>query len=119
MITRYLKTVTATFNPMSGTSAHKLPRIFLSFLGSDARTASGGGLTIKANVLPNRPGQVSMLALSFKDGKEMRWVQHKMESPQYSQDESVWNLSQVRMRDIEEEVDRHSRVLKRKEDLAG
>ena len=42
------------------------------------------------------------LALKFKDGMEMEL-----------------DLEKMKIKDIQEEVDRHSRVLRRKEELAG
>lgn len=42
------------------------------------------------------------LALKFKDGREMEL-----------------DLEKMKIKDIQEEVDRHSRVLRRKEELAG
>ena len=112
MITQYLKSLTATFNPLSPSRSHKIPRIILSFLKPNARSATGGGITVKTQILPAGSSQPSGLTLGFKDGKELRWAEK-------SKAEGTWNLSGVGIKDVVEEVDRHSRALRRKEELTG
>ncbi|KAF2224240.1 hypothetical protein BDZ85DRAFT_195579 [Elsinoe ampelina] len=99
MITRYLTSVNATFsafNPRSGKTA----RSFLAMLPPNARSS---GMKINVKMLPqaqaNQPGTLS---LSFKDGKQMDL-----------------DIETLKIRDIQREVDRHSRGLTRQEELSG
>ena len=112
MRTRYLQSLAATFNPHLNLKSHKIPRIMLSFIGSVARSATGGGMKVKTNVLPAASKEPSSLILTFKDGKELRWAER-------SQDEGTWDLAKVSVKDVVEEVERHSRILKRKEELGA
>ena len=50
--------------------------------------------------------------VTFKDGKELKWVQG-------SRKEDEWDLAIVGIKDVKEEIDRHSRILRRKEELTG
>ena len=111
-MTKYLKSLNATFNPLSFQKSHQIPRIVLSFLKPDARSASAGGMTVTTNVLPAKSKEPSSLMMSFKDGKELKWVEK-------SEQEGVWDLKSVNIKDVTEEVNRHSRILRRKEELSG
>ena len=118
MIVKYLKSLTATFNPLSPDRSHKIPRILLSFLGPNARLPTGGNVTVKTNMLPSKSKESSSLLLSFKDGKELQFVDQRGKK-EGAQKEGALDLSQYGINDVVEEVDRHSRMLMRKEDLAG
>ncbi|KAF2675459.1 hypothetical protein BT63DRAFT_420648 [Microthyrium microscopicum] len=96
MITKYLTEVTAKFNPFSKRA--KAARIFLSCIPADARAQ----MKITTSLLPPHPVKPTVLDVKFKDGKEMKF-----------------DLKELRINDIVEQVDRHSRLLARKEDLAG
>ncbi|EXJ56678.1 hypothetical protein A1O7_07022 [Cladophialophora yegresii CBS 114405] len=95
MITTYLTTLRATFNPFSPSS--KIPRLFLTLLPANAHKT----LQIKSQALPRYSHEPSTLELGFKDGK----VQGPGEK--------------VTLQDIVEEVNRHARGLARKEELSG
>ncbi|KAF2634171.1 hypothetical protein P280DRAFT_318401 [Massarina eburnea CBS 473.64] len=97
MITRFLTDVRIKFNPFSIRS--KPARIFLSLIPPNARAS---GLVVATQMLPRTSKEPATLGLKFKDGKEMNL-----------------EISKMRITDIMEEVDRHSRQLARKEELAG
>ncbi|KAF2459906.1 39S ribosomal protein L53/MRP-L53-domain-containing protein [Lineolata rhizophorae] len=96
MITRYITAVSVRFNPFRPRS--KAARSFLALLPPDARAA----MKVEAAVLPRASAEPPVLNLKFKDGKEMNM-----------------DLRQVKIGDIVEEVDRHSRMLGRQEELSS
>jgi large subunit ribosomal protein L53 len=59
-------------------------------------------MKVTTQLLPRESNEPSYLHLKFKDGKEMKLDTEK-----------------IGIKDIMEEVDRHSRLLKRKADLGG
>ncbi|OAL55709.1 hypothetical protein IQ07DRAFT_583155 [Pyrenochaeta sp. DS3sAY3a] len=97
MITRFLTDVRVTFNPFNLRS--KPARLFLSLIPPNARL---DGMKIESKMLPRTSKEPARLALKFKDGKEMNL-----------------DLSSMRIPQVVEEVDRHSRTLARKEELSG
>ncbi|KAI9792549.1 MAG: 39S ribosomal protein L44, mitochondrial [Peltula sp. TS41687] len=97
MITRFLTEVSTTFNPFRTTST--TARLFLAFLPPNARHS---GMKINTTVLPRESQLPSGLFLKFKDGKEMKLETEKMG-----------------VNDVIEVVDRHSRLLRRQEELSG
>ncbi|EFQ92798.1 hypothetical protein CFE70_008453 [Pyrenophora teres f. teres 0-1] len=97
MITRFLTDVRVTFNPFSLRS--KPARLFLSLIPPNARA---DGMKIESNMLPRSSKEPASLGVKFKDGKEMNL-----------------DLSTMRITQVVEEVDRHSRSLARKEELTG
>ncbi|PSN69672.1 hypothetical protein BS50DRAFT_571043 [Corynespora cassiicola Philippines] len=97
MITRFLTEVRVQFNPFSVRS--KPARLFLSLLPPNAR---GDGMSIQSKMLPRTSKLPATLDVKFKDGKEMNL-----------------NLDKMRIGEVMEEVDRHSRQLARKEELLG
>jgi len=96
MITKFLTDVTTKFNPFSPRS--KTPRIFLSLLPPNARQT----MKINTTLLPRNSREGSVLNLKFKDGKEMNLDTEKL-----------------KIKEVMEEVDRHSRILSRQEELTG
>jgi len=132
MITKYLTSLTVSFNPLSSRAAHRTPRLLLSFVPPAARTT---GVTIKSNIIPTSAGNEvpSSVTLTFKDGKELRFLEvtrpvvkgnkgkgRKVEGNEKEVKEApegVFDLGKFGIRDVVEEVDRHSRVLRRKEEL--
>ncbi|KAL6715898.1 39S ribosomal protein L44, mitochondrial [Lecanora helva] len=96
MITKHLTEVITKFNPFTKTS--KTCRVFLANLPANARTT----MKVNTTVLPRESQEPSSLWLKFKDGKEMQL-----------------DTERLRIGDVEEEVDRHSRMLNRKAELAG
>jgi len=97
MITRYLTDVRVTFNPFSPRS--KPARLFLSLIPPNARA---DGMKIESTMLPRTSKAPATLGVKFKDGKEMNM-----------------DLSTMRIPQVVEQVDRHSRSLARKEELSG
>ncbi|KAF2035908.1 hypothetical protein EK21DRAFT_53763 [Setomelanomma holmii] len=97
MITRFLTDVRVTFNPFSLRS--KPARLFLSLIPPNARN---DGMKVESKMLPRNSEEPAKLAVKFKDGKEMDL-----------------DLSKMRITEVMEEVDRHSRQLARKEELLG
>jgi len=96
MITRFITNVQTVFNPFSPRS--KTARVFLSFLPSNARQT----IKIDTKTLPRDSRERSFVQLEFKDGKKMKLDAEKMG-----------------IKGVIEEVDRHSRILARQEELTG
>lgn len=105
MKTTHLTSLTASFNPFARHA--KTPRLFLSLLPPSARA------TVKVTVkqLPRSNTDPSTLEIGFKDGKVLKYSFH---DPVAGQKEEG-----TKLKDVVEQVERHSRGLKRKEDLAG
>ncbi|GAM82687.1 hypothetical protein ANO11243_006700 [Dothideomycetidae sp. 11243] len=99
MISRFLTSVKTSFSPFNPQSG-KTARSFLALLPPNARS---NGMKIEVKLLPRSAStQPGTLALKFKDGKEMKL-----------------DIDTLKIRDIEREVDRHSRTLVRQEELNG
>ncbi|KAI4136944.1 MAG: hypothetical protein L6R39_007548 [Caloplaca ligustica] len=96
MITRFLAEVSTVFNPFR--KPGRTCRVVLAHLPANARQS----MKINTKVLTKDSKEPSMLKLKFKDGKEMQLDTEKLS-----------------VKDIMEEVDRHSRLLKRQADLSG
>jgi len=105
---RFLTSLTTTINPFSRLS--KVPRLFLAQLPPKARSQ----LKMDVTQLPRGSVDPSTLKLTFKDGKEMSFVFQEL-------DEKAKELGveKIKLQDVLEEVDRHCRILGRKEALAG
>ncbi|KAL9637936.1 MAG: hypothetical protein Q9164_001889 [Protoblastenia rupestris] len=96
MITKHITEVSTKFNPFKKPA--KTCRVFLAYLPANARQ----NMKIDTKVLPRDSQENSELRLKFKDGKEMQLDTEKLS-----------------IRDVEEEVDRHSRVLSRQAELSA
>ncbi|KAJ6260391.1 54S ribosomal protein L44 [Drechslerella dactyloides] len=96
MLTKFLTNVAVSFNPFSKLS--KSTRLFLSLLPPDARQT----IKIQTKVLPRTSEDAPKIAVTFKDGKLMELEPGKLS-----------------IKDLVEEVDRHSRMLRKKEELGG
>ncbi|KAK0118802.1 39S ribosomal protein L44, mitochondrial [Cadophora gregata] len=96
MITRFLTDVSTAFNPFSPKA--KTARLFLSFLPPNARQS----MKIDTKLFPRTSRDKSFVAVKFKDGKEMKLDAEKLG-----------------IKGVVEEVDRHSRILARQEELNG
>ncbi|KAN0122519.1 mitochondrial ribosomal protein L44 [Hyaloscypha variabilis] len=96
MITRFITEVSATFNPFLPRA--KTARLFLSFLPPNARQT----MKIDTKLLPKTSRESSFIQLKFKDGKQMKLDAEKLG-----------------IKGVVEEVDRHSRILSRQEELNG
>jgi large subunit ribosomal protein L53 len=101
----HFTSLTASFNPFARHA--KTPRLFLSLLPPSARS------TVKVTVkqLPRSSTDPSTLEIGFKDGKVLKYT---FQDPAVGQKEDG-----IKLKDVVEQVERHSRGLKRKEDLAG
>ncbi|KAF2437367.1 hypothetical protein P171DRAFT_437772 [Karstenula rhodostoma CBS 690.94] len=97
MITRFLTDVRVKFNPFSPRA--KPARLFLSLIPPNARA---DGMKVETKMLPRTSTEPATLDVKFKDGKELKLELDKMRIPE-----------------VMEEVDRHSRMLARKEELTG
>jgi len=95
MITKHISEVTTRFNPF--TRPAKTCRLFLASLPANARQ----NMKITAKVLGKDSTEPSSLKLKFKDGKEM-----------------ALDTEKLAFGDLVQEVDRHSRVLSRLEELS-
>jgi large subunit ribosomal protein L53 len=117
MITTYLTTLKATFNPFSPSS--KIPRLFLTLLPANAHKS----LQIKSQALPRHSPEPSTLELGFKDGKTVKysWGGKAAEAEQTTASVTAKKGTgeKVSLQDIVEEVNRHARGLARKEELSG
>ncbi|KAJ4287986.1 39S ribosomal protein L44, mitochondrial [Kalmusia sp. IMI 367209] len=97
MITRFLTNVSVKFNPFSPRA--KPARLFLSLIPPNARAE---GMKVETKMLPRTSKEPATLGVKFKDGKEINL-----------------ELDKMRITEVMEEVDRHSRLLARKEELTG
>jgi len=106
MKTTYLTTLTTSFNPFSRTSS--VPRLFLQLLPTKAHK----DVKITQTGLPRTSTHPATLQLGFKDGKTMSfsWA----ERVKGAEKQETTQLS-----DIVEEVERHARIVGRKEELSG
>ncbi|KAM0709377.1 hypothetical protein Q7P35_003415 [Cladosporium inversicolor] len=98
MLTKYLTSVTTAFSPFNPKSG-KTARNFLAMLPPNARSTMAIDVKMLSQTQKSLP---ATLALKFKDGKEMNI-----------------DLEKMKIRDIQTEVDRHSRQLLRQEELNG
>jgi len=96
MITRFITEVSTVFNPFSPKA--KTARLFLSFLPGNARQT----MKINTKMLPRISREKSFVQLKFKDGKEMKL-----------------DAEELGIKGVMEEVNRHSRILARHEELTG
>lgn len=105
MKTKHLTSLSASFNPFARHA--KTPRLFLSLLPPSARSS----VKVTVKQLPRSSTDPSTLELSFKDGKVMK----------YSFRDPVPGdkIDQLKLKDVVEQVERHTRSLARKEDLTG
>ena len=73
-------------------------------------------MTISQNVLPASSPSPSGVLIGFKDGKEIKYVEQTKQS---DNTDGSWNLSTASVRDVIDDVNRHSRILARKDELGG
>lgn len=117
MITKHLTSLTATFNPLSPLSSHRIPRLLLSFIPPAAR------LKISTTILPSSSTTPSEVVLGFRDGKVLRFVElsgrGRRKGKELQGGDGVLDLGRLGIKDVVEEVDRHSRALQRQAELSG
>ncbi|RMY58517.1 hypothetical protein D0865_02570 [Hortaea werneckii] len=106
MITKYITGITTSFSPFNPRSG-KTIRNFLASLPPNARTTMRIGVKMLGQKDAAKPAmldltfnQLTSYANQTEDGREMKLDVEKM-----------------KFRDIQTEVDRHSRALRRKEEL--
>ena len=115
MNTRFLTEVTTTFNPFSPRAKHA--RIFRAFLPPTARQS---GMKVNTKLLPRSSPQPSALALKFSKCMlslcgGMTWLTWTIEDGK----EMTLDVEKLGIKGVVEEVNRHSRILDRKEALSG
>ena len=113
MITRFLTDVRVTFNPFSPRS--KPARLFLSLIPPNARA---DGMKIESKMLPRDSKEPASLGVKFST---YTFGAHRAKANIRVEDGKEMNLdlSNMRITQVVEEVDRHSRSLARKDELAG
>jgi len=95
MITRFITEVNTKFNPFS--TASRATRLFLAAIPPAARAQ---GMLINTTLLPRGTSEPASLSVKFKDGRELRLDSEKLG-----------------IKDIMEEVERHSRALQKQASL--
>jgi len=111
MKTTYLTSILCSFNPFSRSGA--VPRLFLQLLPPKAHK----DIQIKQSVLPRSSTQPALLELGFKDGKKMTWSWS--DGPTLKEGAEAKGERRVALEEIVNEVNRHARILGRKEELSG
>ncbi|EQL00164.1 hypothetical protein G6O67_001725 [Ophiocordyceps sinensis] len=96
MITKFITEVSVKFNPFSACA--KPARLFLTYLPPNIRT---NGTTVNTKLLPRNNPEPSSLRVKFKDGNELNL-----------------NCGKFNIKDVVEEVERHSRQLQKAADLS-
>lgn len=122
MITKHLATITAAFNPLKPVPAHKIPRLLLSFISPSARAP--GGVKVSQEILPASSPRPSEITLAFRDGRELKFLEMTRKGKSVGKADAkpadgVFDLGKLGIKDVVEEVDRHSRMLQRKAELSG
>jgi large subunit ribosomal protein L53 len=119
MISNFITTVSAKFNPF--TRSQRMPRIFLSMLPPTARTS----MKISVAQLPRESAENGSLSLTFSTYLKIRVDGCKVcrEQKDWCAVEDGKEMSfdpeTIKIKDVVAEVDRHSRMLARKEDLTS
>jgi large subunit ribosomal protein L53 len=121
MITRFLTDVRVTFNPFSLRS--KPARLFLSLIPPNARS---DGMKVESKMLPRTSKEPASLAVKFSMRNLLHHPTLSCCTPQANLSlraedgkEMQLDLDKMRITDVMEQVDRHSRQLARKEELSG
>ena len=115
MITRFITSVRTTFNPFSPYG--KTARSFLALLPPNARHS----MKIDVKMLPRASQDPASLGLSFSMSTLSIMYQVVWADQCGAEDGKEMNLdlAKLKIKDITNEVDRHSRQLGRKEDLSS
>lgn len=121
MRTAHLTKLTTSFSPFSPFA--KTARLFLTLLPPNAHHR----IAISQSLLPRDSNAPAFLELAFKDGKTLKYkwgdrgaIEAEVDSTQSGEKEKFTRKEKiVRLQDIIEEVNRHERLLERKEELAG
>lgn len=118
MRTTYITSLTTSFNPFSRSS--HVPRLFLQLLPVKAHKE----IKITQTVLPRSSTQPATLELGLKDGQTLKysWTERAKQSAAIDKDAGARSQKQeasTPLADIIAEVNRHARILGRKEELQG
>ena len=113
MKTAHLTTLTTQFSPFSSLS--KTPRLFLSMLPPTAYK----NVKITQKLLPRNSPLPATLELGWKDGKVLKYVWAAKSEIETEAESGKKGEGKVKLMDIVEEVERHERMLARKEELDG
>ena len=116
MITRFLTSVSTAFSPFNPKSG-KTARNFLALLPPNARSSMAINIKMLSKVEANKP---CVLALKFSINPRILLVPPNR-LPRVTEDGKEMNLDleTLKIKEVMTEVDRHSRMLGRKEELAG
>jgi large subunit ribosomal protein L53 len=111
MITTYITSLRAAFNPFQATS--KVPRLFLNALPAEAHKT----IKISATQFPRTSAAPAILELGFKDGKTLKysWAADALDNTATKEKKT----ERVSLQEIVEEVNRHARASDRKAELSG
>ena len=124
MITRFITEVSTVFNPFSPRS--KTARLFLSFLPPNARQT---GMKVTTKLLPRLSKDPSFVQLKFSENAfslqsqppHRHQLQFESADGIFVEDGKEMKLDSEKLgiKGVQEEVDRHSRILARQEELTG
>lgn len=116
MITRFLTSVSAAFSPFNPKSG-KTARNFLALLPPNARST----MKIDIKQLPKADAdKPCVLALKFSNTHcNLHWSTLRLHRVAEDGKEMNLDLEKLKIKEVMTEVDRHSRMLGRKEELAG
>jgi large subunit ribosomal protein L53 len=113
MLTRFITEVSTVFNPFSPKA--KTARLFLSFLPPDARQS----IKVTTKLLPRVSRDPSILQVKFSQSELCcRLDDADSVSPEDGKDMKL-DPEMLGIKGVLEEVNRHSRILARQEELSG
>ncbi|KAF4631272.1 hypothetical protein G7Y89_g6857 [Cudoniella acicularis] len=118
MITRFITEVSTVFNPFSPKA--KTARLFLSFLPPNARQT----MKVSTKLLPRVSKDPSFVQLKFSTNSyisDQQRIMYKSADDSFLEDgkEMKLDAEKLGIKGVIEEVDRHSRILSRQEELTG
>lgn len=115
MLTKYLTAITAAFSPFNAKSG-KTARNFLALLPPNARSSMAIDVKMFGKHDVTKPA-----VLKIKFSRFNVWPSRCCVANELIEDgkEMDIDLDKMKIRDVQAEVDRHSRKLLRKEELAG
>ena len=127
MITRFLTDVRVKFNPFSPKA--KAARLFLTLIPPNARQ---DGMTIATTMLPRASKEPASLEVKFstcpnyctkadEGGRMNQGSKRELMLTEITEDgkELKLDIDKMRIPEVMEQVDRHSRILARQEELSG
>ncbi|TVY24998.1 54S ribosomal protein, mitochondrial [Lachnellula hyalina] len=109
MISKFITEVSTVFNPFSPKA--KTARLFLSFLPPNARQT----MKINTKLLPRMSKEPSFVELKFSKSPSFSMMLAPVEDGM----QMKLDAEKLGIKGVIEEVDRHSRILSRQEELTG